>query len=68
MKEKPKITKEMTIVEVFEKHPKTATIFTGYGLHCAGCPMSQSETIGAIAELHQVDLKKLLEDLNKAAE
>ena len=65
--EKPqKITKEMTITEVLEKYPKTIAVFMNYGLHCAGCPMAQSETIEELAEANQMDLKKLLEDLNKA--
>ena len=63
-----KITKETSIAEALKKHPKTNSVFMSYGLHCISCPMSQSETIEEIAELHQIDLKKLLEDLNKSAE
>ena len=61
-----KITKDMTIAEVIQKHPKTNSVFLGYGHHCAGCPIAQSETIEQLASANEMDLKKLLEDLNKA--
>ena len=64
---KAKITKEMTISEVIKKYPKTAFVFMDYGLHCVGCPMAPSESIEEAVKLHQIDLKKLLGDLNKAA-
>ncbi len=67
MKNIQAITKEMTITEVLEKYPKTIAVFMNYGLHCAGCPLAQSETIEELAKANQMDLKKLLEDLNKAA-
>lgn len=67
MEKSQKITKEMTITEVLEKYPKTFVAFMDYGLHCAGCPLAQSETIKLLAQSHQLDLKKLLESLNKAA-
>ncbi len=61
-----RITKEMTIGEAMEKYPKIAFVFIDYGLHCVGCPMANPETIEEAAKLHQIDLKKFLNDLNKA--
>ena len=58
----------MTINGAIRKYPKTAAVFMDKGFHCIGCPASEAETIEQGAELHQVDLTKLLEDLNKAAE
>ena len=68
MGNKPKITKEITIAEVIKKYPKTVFVFMDYGLHCVGCPMAQNDTIEGAAKLHQIDLEKLLKDLNKIAE
>jgi len=62
------VTKEMTISEVLRKYPKTISIFIGYGLPCLGCPIASGETIEEAAKLHQIDLKKLLKNLNKIAE
>ena len=67
MVNKPKITKEMTIGEVIKKYPRAIFVFMDYGLHCIGCPMAQSESIEGASKLHQIDLDKLLEDLNKLA-
>ncbi|MFA5767589.1 MAG: DUF1858 domain-containing protein [Candidatus Paceibacterota bacterium] len=68
MEKEAKITKDMTIDEVIQKYPKSAVVFMEHGFHCIGCPASQAETVEQGAELHQVDLNKLLDDLNKAAE
>ena len=66
MEKANKITKEMTIAEVVEKYPKAALILMGFGLHCAGCPGAQSETIGEMAANYQMDLDEFLKNLNKA--
>lgn len=67
MKKTQKITKEMKIDEVVKNYPKTPIIFMNHGLHCVGCAISQTETIEEAAKLHQIDLEKLLGDLNKTA-
>ena len=60
------ITKEMTVKEVIEKYPKTASVFTNLGIYCFGCPVASFETIEEMAKNYKLDLKKLLENLNKA--
>lgn len=67
MAKKVFITKEMTIGEVIKKYPKTVFVFMDYGLHCVGCPLAQNDTLEGAAKLHRLNLKKLLEDLNKKA-
>ena len=62
-----KITKEMAISEAVRKYPKITFVFMDYGLHCIGCPMALDETIEEAAKLHNLDLQKLLDDLNKSA-
>lgn len=65
MKKKSKITKEMTIKEIIKKYPKSIFVFIDYGLHCVGCPMAQSDTLEGAAQIHRLDLKRILKDLNK---
>lgn len=65
MKKKTKITKDMSIGEVIEKYPKSTSIFIDYGLHCVGCPMAQNDTVEEAAQIHNLDFKSLLKDLNK---
>ena len=67
MKRKAKITSKMTIGEVLKKYPKTVFVFIDYGLHCVNCPLAQNDPIEGAAKIHNLDLKKLLKDLNKVA-
>lgn len=61
-----KITKKSNIMEVVQKHPETMKVFEKYGLHCIGCMAAQFETLEIGAKAHGIDVKKLVEDLNKA--
>lgn len=64
---KLKITKDMTISEAVAKYPNTIEVFLEHGMGCFGCGIAQFETIEQGANAHGIDLKKLMEDLNKAA-
>ena len=62
---------DMTIASVTERWPDTARLFARYGLGCASCAISKSETIRQGALGHgggRVDLNELLRDLNTFAE
>lgn len=65
---KEKITKNMTIGDVVSKHPDTVEVFFRHGMHCVGCAIASMETIEQGAKAHGMDIKKLMLDLNKAAE
>jgi len=59
------VTKEQTIAEVLRLNPKTAEVFTRYGMHCFGCHIAFSETVGEAARAHGVDADLLVADLNE---
>ena len=64
------VTPEMTIASVVDRWPETARIFARYGLSCASCAISKSETIYAGATGHgggRVNIDDLLKDLNHYA-
>jgi len=64
------IKKDMTMGEVVAKYPQVAPIMMRFGLHCIGCHVAAYETIeqGALGHgLYEGDLKKMLEEMNKAA-
>ncbi len=63
-----KITREMLVCDILDKNPHLEDIFFSHGMNCMGCPGSNAETLEDAAEGHDVDLEKLLEDLNKANE
>ncbi|MBU4502126.1 MAG: DUF1858 domain-containing protein [Nanoarchaeota archaeon] len=57
----------MTISEVVAKHPETIEVFLEHGMGCFGCGIAQFETVAQGAEAHGIDVKKLMDALNKAA-
>ena len=61
-----KITENMNIREVIEKHPEVVPVFQKYNMGCIGCIASSFEKISDIASVHGVDVKKFVEELNNA--
>jgi hybrid cluster-associated redox disulfide protein len=62
-----KITEEMTFYDVITKFPETNTVFMKHEMFCAmGCPAAQQETIREGAQVHGIDVKKLIKELNNA--
>ncbi|MCX6814451.1 MAG: DUF1858 domain-containing protein [Candidatus Aenigmarchaeota archaeon] len=57
----------MGFAEVLQRFPQTMPVFGKYGMHCIGCSMSAFETIEQGALAHRIDVKKFVDDLNKAA-
>ncbi len=64
-KSKEKITASMTFGEVMSKYPKTQGVFMKHGMACFGCAFAMQESIEQGAMAHGIDVKKLLDDLNK---
>ncbi|MEE8565128.1 MAG: DUF1858 domain-containing protein [Candidatus Thermoplasmatota archaeon] len=61
-----KITEEMNIKEVIEKHPEVIPIFQKYNMGCIGCIAASFEKLCDIASGHGVDVKTFVNDLNNA--
>lgn len=61
-----KITEDMNIREVIEKHPEVISVFQKYNMGCIGCIAASFEKISDIAVVHGVDTKKFVEELNAA--
>ena len=64
--ENKKITKEMKIEEILEKHPESVEIFLKYGFHCLGCAAASFENLEDGAKAHGIDADKIVEELNEA--
>ena len=65
------VTPDMTISSVVDRWPDAARIFARYGLSCASCSISKSETIMAGATGHgggRVNVEDLMRDLNVLAD
>ncbi len=65
---KDSITKEMTFIEIMEKHPDAANVLFNSGMHCIGCGMAMYETLEQGCLAHGMTKKKiddLIKKLNK---
>jgi len=60
-----KICAEMTIAKVLMLRPDAQKILMRHGMYCIGCSIGESESLGDAAEMHQIDIEDLLQDLNK---
>jgi hybrid cluster-associated redox disulfide protein len=64
-----KITKNMSIGQVLEKHPSTEKVFLKFfGQGCFTCPGAKMEDIAFGATMHGMDADAIVEELNKVAE
>ena len=64
-REKKIISSKMSFFEIISKYPKSAEILMAKGLSCVGCPMAMQESLEMGAKAHGIDIKKLVDELNK---
>jgi hybrid cluster-associated redox disulfide protein len=62
------ITKEMKIADVIRNHPETIAVFQKFDLSCRECQIADFEEVEHGAGVHEVDLEKLLAELNRVCE
>ena len=58
------VTSDTLIGDLVLFHPETADLLFSIGLHCLGCPSSGVETISDAADVHGLEVGKLVEQLN----
>lgn len=59
------INREMTIGEIVRRYPQTLPVFERYGLTCFECQIADFEALEHGADVHKVDVEKLLAELNR---
>lgn len=59
------INKDTIIYEAISKNRNIIKIFEKYGMCCATCSIRFEETIEVGAKSHNVDVDKLLEEINQ---
>ncbi len=60
-----KINKKMSFTEIMEKHPEAAGVLFEKGMHCIGCPMAMSESLGEGCLAHGLNPDEIVDELNK---
>ena len=63
-----KVTKEMNILEIAQKHPESIEVFQRYGLGCIGCAAARFENLEAGAKVHGYDPDAMVADINALIE
>ena len=63
-----KVTKEMNILEIAQKHPESIEVFHRYGFGCLGCAAARFENLEAGAKVHGYDADAMVADINALIE
>lgn len=61
-----KVNKNMLIGELVSLYPQAIPVLMGIGMHCLGCPASQSESLNEAAMVHGIDIEVLIKRINEA--
>ena len=61
------ITKDTIIADILGMAPGSLPLFQAVGMHCLGCAMAKTETLGEACASHGVDADALLAQLNELA-
>ena len=60
------ITRDMTIESIIRRYPATIPVFRSFGLECMERQISAFEAVEHGAVVHNIDVEKLLAELNRA--
>lgn len=63
-----RITKDTTILEALQAHPRSREIFIKHGLGCIACMGATMESIESGARMHGMEPHDLVDDLNRIIE
>ena len=58
-----RLSENTTIGELLDEAPEMKEILADIGMHCSSCPSARRETLKQAAEVHDMDIEDLLEDI-----
>lgn len=58
------IQSNWTVDETLQRKPESSYVFIKRGMQCVGCFLQKFCTMKDVAEIYQIDLETLLNDLN----
>ena len=61
------IDKSKSIMEILQELPEAGKVLARYGMGCVACMGSATESLENGAMMHEVDLDKMLEELEELA-
>ncbi len=63
-----RINKDMLIGDILRINADLASVLMDIGMHCLGCPSSQSETLAEACMVHGVNVDEIVVKLNAKME
>jgi hybrid cluster-associated redox disulfide protein len=60
-----KVTKDTIMLDILKNYPQTSKVLVDYDLGCSNCFGAVFEDVETIARANEVDVEKLLEELNQ---
>ncbi len=61
---KTRISPEITVKELLDRHPQLLQLFMDLGLMCLGCPAEAFHTLTDIAREYHLDMDQLLQRID----
>lgn len=59
------VVRDNLIGEIVGTYPESIEVLLSMGMHCLGCPASQSETLEQACQVHGVDVEEILQKINE---
>lgn len=60
-----RISEDSIIADIIRVYPQTIPVLRAFGMGCLGCPSATGEALEKAAEIHGIEVKELIESLNK---
>ncbi len=60
------ITRDLTVDEVLTRSKQTVSVFVRLRMACAGCPMAPFETLESVAQVYDMPVDLLIDELEQA--
>ncbi len=65
MRNSQTINKDILIDELIRKYPEVCEVLEKFGMNCRECVLAPTSTLENAAEMHNVPLRTLLNEINK---
>lgn len=62
------IDEDSIIADIIRVYPQTIPVLQTFGMGCLGCPSATGEALKKAADIHGIDVKKLVAELNKTCQ
>ena len=59
------VNEKTLIGEIVMNHPEAVEVLMSIGMHCLGCPASQSESLGDACTVHGFDPAPVVDAINE---